>query len=85
MTDLRETIKQVHRLCTDVRQVSSMTDEMLSWLQRARDSIQELDGPRARTAEAQIREAQTALREARAVWLDDYVRLSEDLCRRIAS
>lgn len=85
MTGLDAAVDGLHRLCTDVRQISSMTDEMLSWLQQALDSVQQLDGAQARSAEAQIRAAQTALREARAVWLDDYVRRSEDLCRRIAS
>lgn len=85
MTGLDATIDGLHRLCTDVGQISSMVDEILSWLQRALDSVQQLDGPRARTAETQIRAAQGALREVRAVWLDDYVRRSEDLCGRIAS
>lgn len=85
MTGLDATIDQLHRLCTDVGQISSMVDEMLSWLQQALDSVQQLDGAQARTVEGQIRAAQTALREVRAVWLDDYVRRSEDLCRRIAS
>lgn len=85
VSDLQGTIEQLHRLCADVRPISSMVDEMLSWLQRALDSVQQLDDSHARAAETQIREAQTALREARTVWLDDYVRRSEDLCRRIAS
>ncbi len=85
MTGLDATIDGLQRLCTDVGQISSMVDEVLSWLQDALNSVQQLDGTHARTAETQIGAAQTALREARAVWLDDYVRRSEDLCRRIAS
>lgn len=85
MTDIQSAIDGIHRLCADVRQISSMTDEMLSGLGWALSDVQRLDSPHARTAEAHLRDAQAALREARAVWLDDYVRSSEEICRRIAS
>lgn len=85
MTDLQSAIDGIHRLCTDVHQISSMTDEMLSWLASALSDVQRLDDSRARTAEAQIRVAQASLREARAVWLEDYVRRSEEICRRASA
>ncbi len=85
MSDLQHAIDGLHRLCADVRQISSMAEEMLTWLTTALVEVRQFDGARARSAEAEIRIAVNALREARGVWLDDYVRRSEDLCRRIAS
>ncbi len=85
MSDLQHAIDGLHRLCADVRQISSMAEEMLLWLTTALAEVRQLDGSHARAAETQIQAAADALREARAVWLEDYLRRSEELCRRIES
>lgn len=85
MTDFQASLDAIRRLCVDVSQITPLLDEMLAGLQRTLDGLNELNDSHARNAEAEIRAAQSVLREVRAVWLDDYVRRSEELCRRIES
>lgn len=84
-SDLQGVVDAIQRLCVDVRQVIAMTEEMLTGLQFALDEMQRLAGPPARSAEAQVRVAQEALREVQMIWLTDYLRQSEELCRKIGS
>lgn len=85
MTDLRDSIGAIQSLCTDVGRITSTLDEMLAMLHMTVDGLRALNDPHARDAEAEIRVAQAALREARDVWFEDYVHRGEDICRRIAS
>lgn len=85
-TSLHDSVDALQRLAADARRIGPLADEMDALLQEALDALRTISGDiHARNAESEIRAAQSALREARAVWLNSYVRGNEDLCRRIVS
>ena len=85
MNDLQAVIDAIQSLCEDVHDITPLAEETLSWLDDALDNLRGIDDPHARNAESDVRDAQSSLRESLSSWYDDYVRRSEDLCRRIAA
>ena len=83
VTDLRSSVDMIRSLCADIRCLAPLVEECLSWLDDVLGGLQSIDDPHARNAEGDVRRAQSELREALSVWLNDYVSRSEDLCQRI--
>ncbi|MDR0847594.1 MAG: hypothetical protein LBN10_00890 [Propionibacteriaceae bacterium] len=85
MDALQDDANVIHVLCSDVRQITPLAEEMLSWLSDALDNLRGIGDAHARNAESDVRNAQAELRQVISAWLSDYVRRSEDLCRRITA
>jgi hypothetical protein len=85
MTDINTTIHTLRALNGDLRQARPAVLEAVASLEHALSCLRGLDDPHARNAEADVSAALADLREAHAIWMDEYARRAEDLSRRLAS